>query len=308
MTKRIPAPIAPLLAEYERLVGERLPGLLEGLYLHGSLALDAFEPRMSDIDVLAVLSGPCGAQDLAALAGLHAELARAYPEWPLESSYVQPADLRSCDEVVAPHPHYNEGRLVPDHRELNTVTRWLVRERGIVVLGPPPEELGICVTWTDLIATMHVNMNTYWRGFIQRPGRVAWLLSDFGVQWAVLGVLRQLYSFREGDITSKVGAGDYALERLPARWHRIVREALRIRAGERDGLYRLRLTRALAAHALLRHVIAVCAEQGAASSQASSASRAPGRRGRGRRSSAWPARRPGGRGRRSAPRSHTPDR
>jgi hypothetical protein len=258
MTSRIPAPIEPLLAEYVRLAGERLPDLLAGFYLHGSIVLDAFDPRLSDIDFLAVLSRPCRQQELAVLAGIHAELAGRYPHWPMEGGYLQRHDLRQCDDVVDPHPHYHDGALHPNQRDLSTVARWLVRERGIVVLGPPPRELDICVEWPDLIAKMHVNMDTYWRSFVVRPGRIVWLLSDFGVQWAVLGVLRQLYSFLEHDITSKIGAGLYGLERLPERWQRIVREALRIRAGEGTSSYRLRLTRAVAAHALLRYVLAAC--------------------------------------------------
>jgi hypothetical protein len=42
------------------------------------------------------------------------------------------------------------------------------------------------------------------------------LLSDWGVQWAVLGVLRQFYTLREGRITSKTKAGEYGGARRSA--------------------------------------------------------------------------------------------
>jgi hypothetical protein len=49
-------------------------------------------------------------------------------------------------------------------------------------------------------------MNTYWARFTTDPRYIAWLLADYGIQWTVLGVLRQFYTFREHAITSKVGA------------------------------------------------------------------------------------------------------
>lgn len=89
-----------------------------------------------------------------------------------------------------------------------------------------------------LIRKMLQNLNTYWASFTRQPGRMVWLWCDYGIQWAVLGVLRQFYTFREGDITSKSGAGEYALKQLPERWHRLIQEALNIRHETPGSLYR----------------------------------------------------------------------
>ncbi|MBZ0302050.1 MAG: DUF4111 domain-containing protein [Anaerolineae bacterium] len=85
-----------------------------------------------------------------------------------------------------------------------------------------------------------------------------WLGSDWGIQWAVLGVLRQFYSFREGAITSKVGAGDYALQHLPPTWHRLIQEALNIRTQSGQCLYRSRLLRMMEAVRFMRYIIQTC--------------------------------------------------
>ena len=45
MDERAPGPVRPILERYLQLIEEQLPGLVEGLYLHGSIALDAFNPR-----------------------------------------------------------------------------------------------------------------------------------------------------------------------------------------------------------------------------------------------------------------------
>jgi hypothetical protein len=47
----------------------------------------------------------------------------------------------------------------------------------------------------------------------------------------VLGVCRLHYTLATGRITSKEGAGVYALATFPPRWQRIIHECLRIRRG-----------------------------------------------------------------------------
>jgi hypothetical protein len=49
----------------------------------------------------------------------------------------------------------------------------------------------------------------------------------------VLGVSRIHYTVATGAITSKEGAGRYALATFPERWHRVIGEALRVRRGDR---------------------------------------------------------------------------
>ncbi|WP_068922721.1 aminoglycoside adenylyltransferase domain-containing protein [Planobispora rosea] len=57
--------------------------------------------------------------------------------------------------------------------------------------------------------------------------------SAYGAVWIVTGVTRLHYTLATGDITSKEGAGRYALQTFPARWHRVLDEALRIRRADR---------------------------------------------------------------------------
>jgi hypothetical protein len=49
----------------------------------------------------------------------------------------------------------------------------------------------------------------------------------------VLGVSRLHATLTTGEITSKYGAGLYAMRRFPVHWHRVLVEALRIRRGDR---------------------------------------------------------------------------
>lgn len=253
---RIPPAIQPLLDEYIRLTAKDLPGFITAFYLHGSVALDAFQDGLSDIDFVAVISRPCSASDLEQLAAIHRALETQYPRWPLSGSYLQASDLGQLTDTMPKHPHYHDGVLHPSgHHDINAVTWWVLKNRGIALLGPEPTALAYEVDWPKLTADMLKNINTYWASFTTNPARIAWLWSDYGIQWTVLGVLRQFYTFKENAITSKTGAGEYALTHWPARWHRLFQEALNIRAQKSGSLYRFKMMRVIEAFLFLKEVI-----------------------------------------------------
>jgi hypothetical protein len=101
-------------------------------------------------------------------------------------------------------------------------------------------------------------MNSYWGGWAGHPARILMLHTDWGIQWAVTGVLRQFYTLREHDITTKVKAARYALGHLPVRWHGLIQDAINIRHGIRKSAYRFRIMRTLEAVRFLRFVIETC--------------------------------------------------
>jgi hypothetical protein len=259
MDKRIPTPIRQLLASYLTELNSWLPGLVEGLYLHGSIALDAFNESLSDIDFVAFLSRRATAADVKHLRSLHQTIAQEYPRWLLEGSYLQWSDLGQLAENVSPSITHHEGKLAEnDIFEMNPVTWWILKERGIALIGPQPQELPFEADWDVLVTWMRHNLNTYWAAYTTRPQRIASLLTDYGIEWSVLGVLRQYYTFVAHDITSKSGAGEYALDHLPSQWHRLIREALRIRQGMTTPLYNSKVTRAANCYNFLRYIIGYC--------------------------------------------------
>jgi len=259
MQTRIPQPIQPLLDEYLTLLEHDLPGLVTGFYLVGSIALDAFSERLSDVDFLAVVSRRCTDYDLERLASIHQQIARKLSQWPMEGNYLQWADLGKLDEALSLYPFYYEGNLHPSgHHDADSVLWWVLKTHGIAIIGPEPETLPFVVDWDVLIARMRENLNTYWIKFTINPRRMLWLLTDDGIQWAVLGVLRQFYTFEEHDITSKTGAGEYALTHLPAKWHQLIREAIKFREQSVASLYNSKFVRAMDTVRFLKYVIDSC--------------------------------------------------
>ncbi|KPV54599.1 hypothetical protein SE17_02760 [Kouleothrix aurantiaca] len=259
MSADIPQPVQQVLNAYISLVNDALPGLLAGLYLHGSLALGAYNPGLSDIDFIAITSRRCTPSDIDTLRVVHHMLIERYPQAQLEGSYLQWHDLGRSEDTIPPHPHIHDGIVhASGYHDINAVTWWVLKHRGIAVLGPSPHHFAIQVDLDDLLGRMHHNLNTYWVRFTTEPRRMAWLLDDYGIQWAVLGVLRQFYTFRERAITSKTAAGMYALAYTPRQWHQLIQEAVNIRMGSRASLYRSRIVRAIEARAFLQLIIAAC--------------------------------------------------
>jgi hypothetical protein len=255
----IPQEIQPLLDDYITSLQAELPDLLGALYLHGSIALDAFQPHTSDIDFVTVINRCCTDDDMHTLAHIHRVLTQKHPQWTMDGCYLQWDDIGKNAADIAPYPHINEGNFNPEAQNtVGYVTWWLLKNRGVAVIGKDPKALDITIDWDVFICDMHGNLNSYWRRFTYAPTRINWLLDDYGVQWAVLGVLRQFYTFREHDITSKIGAGEYALNCLPERWHRIIQHAMNIRKQKQDSLYRWRVVRLLNAYHFMRYIIDLC--------------------------------------------------
>ena len=129
---------------------------------------------------------------------------------------------------------------------------------GISIVGTASGTLPFTVNWDLLITELRENLNTYWRSWTRHPKRLVVLYSDWGIQWAVLGVLRQFFTFREKSITTKVKAGEYALDCLPRRWHPLIQEAINIRQGQKGSLYRFRFGRMVQTVRFLNYVIDRC--------------------------------------------------
>jgi hypothetical protein len=258
MDQRVPPSIQPLLDDYISRVNEQLPGLLQAFYLEGSIALEGFNERFSDVDFVAILSRKPNPTDIEMLGHIHKVVEKNDPRWKLSGHYLTANDL-DCFDKVGPHPCFHNGALRLDgHFELQAVEGWILKNHGIAILGPQPQELPFAVDWDLLIEKMRKNLNSYWASWTRRPDRFVVMLTDWGIQWTVLGVLRQFYSFRENTITTKTKAGEYALTCVSPRWHPLVQEAIDIREGKKESAYRLRFVRAIAAVRFLKSIIKAC--------------------------------------------------
>jgi hypothetical protein len=205
---------------YLRLADAEAPGLIEGLYLTGSAVLEDFRPNTSDIDFVAVTAAPLDKTAIAALVKARARLRKLFPRQRVDELYVT----------------WDELKHEP-HSACNAVTWQTLAHYGIACRGPRPADLGIRIDPQALTRWTLDNLDTYWRPLLNRASRFrsprSWIaLTGYGAGWIVLGISRLHYTLATGDIISKEGAGIYALETFPAKWHRVVNECLRIRRAD----------------------------------------------------------------------------
>jgi len=231
----LPEPVRELVDGHLRAVDRAAPGLVESLYLTGSLALGDYRHGVSDVDFLAVTARPLDGEDLVAVAAAHRDL----PELPhLDGIYLDRSVLRDMpdsDDVV---PHSVNGVFHTDQPcgELNPIL-WLgLTRHSIPVRGPAPGTLGLHVDPDRLRVWSLANLKGYWQPLAgQIREAVSGRADDApaaggGVAWAVLGPARLHYTLATGDVTSKTGAGNYAADRFP-EWTDLVGRALAWRDG-----------------------------------------------------------------------------
>ncbi|MBN3545123.1 aminoglycoside adenylyltransferase domain-containing protein [Fictibacillus barbaricus] len=240
---KIPAKVSEALDDYLKIADERLPDLLESFYLFGSISINAHQEGLSDIDFFAVVKRELTEAEVEALRQIHQEMKRKYPKPGLDGMYVRREDLEGTNEGGR-CPYFNEGKLQGYrlfHR--NWIDAFQLKMYGIVVRGLPIETYSLPLDWKGLKASLIENINGYWLNWVKRCESVRSLqfpglfVSSGMIEWGVLGVTRLYYSIREEDITSKMGGGEYALRTVPEEYHKIIREALRIRNGNKFSLY-----------------------------------------------------------------------
>ena len=218
------AVLAELLASVEAILGERLLGM----YLYGSLALGDFNPDGSDVDFLAVSDSDLPPDTLAALVALHARIFAVDSLWAkeLEGSYVPGAALRRFERAGALHPHIDRGESelsVRQHEVDSVFQRYVLREHGVALVGPPPSVWLDPVTSDDLRGATVELMRIWWAPMANDPERLYFA----GYQaYAVLTMCRTLYTLAHGDVVSKPAAARWAIATQDPRWAPLIERAL----------------------------------------------------------------------------------
>ncbi|WP_088282609.1 aminoglycoside adenylyltransferase domain-containing protein [Kineosporia sp. A_224] len=222
---------ADTLATIDEMVAANLAVLgdrLVGVYVYGSLVTGDFDPVVSDIDLVAVLTGPLDIGDHDPLRAAYAGVTAAHPRWHdrVELAYIPLAELRTYRADFA-QPMFSHG----DGFEVCTVgVDWLLnretlRRSGAALYGPEPAGLIDPLPTGDVTALVR-ELAVMWRTWV--AGDVA-PLGYLGYRaYAVLTLCRCAYtSAHVGEVASKRAAAGWAAQRYPA-WSPLVARALKI--------------------------------------------------------------------------------
>ena len=155
-TESIPPDARHMAEQWLAVHDEVAPGLVEGLYLVGSLALDDWQPR-SDIDVVVFTADPATESDAAALEAAHAiavgRLADVRPGTNVDGPRLAWGDV-SVPPMALHRPWTLDGAFHHDGEcfELNPVTWHTLAARGVAVRGPEAPDLGVALDEHELRA------------------------------------------------------------------------------------------------------------------------------------------------------------
>ncbi len=206
---------------------------MTGLYLTGGIGFGEWVEDQSDIDFIATLDHRPTTEEVNQLEQVHEQLA-AVSTVDFDGMHVLTADLsRDPRELpLVPVVLHQDFSLA----HLDQLVAWHeLAWHGITVSGPERTALGI---WTDarvLHAHTVDNLDTYWRDIAGQLAAASpdepRAARDDACCWCVLGVARLHHLLVSGAMTTKSGAGRWGLSYYDERWHRVVREALRLREG-----------------------------------------------------------------------------
>ncbi len=214
---------------------------LIGIYLHGSLVLDCFNPERSDIDLLAVIEDGLALEAQRAVVQLM--LAHSVPYEP--PSLVRPVEISilRIDQLFPwQHPapfdlHFSEHhreRLITqiadgswqqwtssNQRDADLAAHiWVTLKRGVCLYGAPINDVFPAVPEADFIAALHHDCT--------------WTLDNMTVNpvYCVLSLCRAVAYLAERRLCSKDEGGAWALTWLPVEHRSMVAAALAIYRGD----------------------------------------------------------------------------
>jgi len=211
-----------------------------GAYLVGSLATGDFDFD-SDVDFLILTNAELSDAEVRSLQTTHVEIHAlgCYPAEHLEGSYISKELLNRTDLVgIEPLWFVDNGstsleRSIHDNR---WHVRWILRERGITMIGPDPKTLLHPVPTgalrSEAVAAIQ-ELKSRFAAEIDRP--LGWFNTRFGQSFTVLTCCRMLYTCGSGTVQSKLSGVKWAEQSLDPAWCELIRNAWTERMGVRFG-------------------------------------------------------------------------
>ena len=196
-----------------------------GAYLHGSFAQGDFDIH-SDVDFLVAVEREVDEAQLSALQAMHGRIYDLDSNWAkhLEGSYFPKVTLRRCDPGSDPL-HYldNTSReLIRSKHDDSLVVRWVMRECGVVLAGPAPDELIDPVSADDLRIEVATTMRDWAKQIFANPEQMN---NRWYQPFAVLSYCRMLQTLDTGRVESKPAAVRWAKDALDSRWAGLIQRA-----------------------------------------------------------------------------------
>ncbi len=213
---------------------------LVGIYLVGSLASGDFDLD-SDVDFLVVTRTELTAAKMKSLQDLQIKIHAldCYPARHLEGSYISLADLNDWSTVGQKKLYYFDNGSTTYEQSTHDNqwhVRWVLRERGITLVGQKPETILEPIPLNELIDEMKMSLRRNMQVFqaeMDRP--LNFCNSRFGQSFFVLTQCRMLHTLHTGTVQSKKAAAAWARQFVDPAWEKLIDQAWHERRGVRFG-------------------------------------------------------------------------
>jgi aminoglycoside adenylyltransferase-like protein len=194
-------------------------------YLQGSFAVGDWDAH-SDVDFLISIAHDVPAAVLPALQALHARVYHRDSAWAqhLEGSYFPRELLKRGDAARTPLLFLDNTskELVRSVHDNTLVVRWVVREYGITLSGPAPDELIDPVSADALRQEVLATMRDWASDIFANRYRID---NRWAQPFAVLSYCRMLHTLQTGRIGSKPAGARWARGALESRWAGLIQRA-----------------------------------------------------------------------------------
>ncbi len=201
-----------LLAGVRAALGEQLVAM----YLEGSLALGDFDPASSDVDFVVATRDGLPPDVVERLRAMHDALGASGLPYArrIEGAYIPCADLRRYDPAHARHPTIGTDWefQIAWFDESWVLKRSILRERGVVVWGPPPATLIDPVSADELRAAVRSQLGDVWE---RRATDREWLREREYQAFSILTLCRALHTLRHATLASKPRAAAWTSAAYP---------------------------------------------------------------------------------------------
>lgn len=233
MDSMLPEEAAHAIESYLRIADRLLPGAITKCAVVGSIALGAYRPGRSDIDLVAVVSDEWRHRKrrgtrrdlMARLRLLHlAQLPRLTIRAAhgmgfsacCNTVFVWQSEItRAVTEIHPVASHVGEVFDSQGAFDVNPVVWKELVDGGISVRGGPVSDWSLDSEPGELRNWVARNVREYWAPLAESARRGRRTLSAATVEWCLLGPARMHHTLLTGEIISKEDAGRHALEAFP---------------------------------------------------------------------------------------------
>lgn len=211
---------------------------LVGIYLVGSIASGDFDAD-SDVDFLVLTNTELTEVDMKPLQDIQIKIhdMDCYPAKHLEGSYISIADLNDWNTVGIKKLYYFDNGSTTYEQSTHDNqwhVRWILRERGITLVGPKPETILQSIPSEELsneIKTAMLQIMKFFEDEINGP--LTFFNSRFGQSFTVLTYCRMLHTLQTGTVQSKKAGMQWAKQVVDPKWVKLIDQAWHEREGVR---------------------------------------------------------------------------